>query len=239
MLRINLLALIATNIGSAIFTAGFVLLIVNTPRKPKTVRPRLAAGSELIGWPTEIAQTAELDEPADDGWDDDDDYPRLRHRKLDEGDWTRDGDYQPAHGTPEPQPEPEPVTNRHRFTYAASVEMRERADRIAADKAAMQDLADRINSGVEWGTHHESDHITPDLERILADARWGSLNEGELTAALTAARVGMPTGQYPVVVTSGGGSTPPGTPTPGVPVPPKPQIFAAIHTAALASKAGA
>ena len=72
MLKIHILALVATNLGSAIFTAGFVLLIKGAPKKPKTVQPRRAHRIEA-------APVAELDESADDGWydDDDDTYPHA------------------------------------------------------------------------------------------------------------------------------------------------------------------
>lgn len=227
MLRIHILALVATNLGSAIFTAGFVLLIKGAPKKPKTVQPRrarraefatliaaasgetcivdgcdelrvphsgLCQGHEDLAARAGQAVLAELDESADDGWydDDDDTYPHAD----------------------------QPI-NRQRFEWrsdpAASMRAERRiwGDEGLALRTAVADLrASTPRTGhlaAIYGEpepeHFASAHITPEMQAILDKAGWGSLRGGELTAALTAARVGMPTGSY-LVVGSGPGSLP-------------------------------
>jgi hypothetical protein len=73
MLRIHLLALIATNVGSMVFTAGVVLLIKNTPKMPKVAKPRRLAGAELLGWGAEIR---DADREVGDDWAEDE-YPHA------------------------------------------------------------------------------------------------------------------------------------------------------------------
>ena len=71
---------------------------------------------------------------------------------------------------------------------------------LADETALLTDLAARLDPGDAPGAgHHVSAAMDAHIQAILDRAGWGQLAGGELTEALTRTRVGMPTGQYPVV----------------------------------------
>lgn len=119
-----------------------------------------------------------VDEPADDGWYEDDEDPAV-----------------PA--------DAEKLAGRQRWGNGGTdhaLAMRASQWTLADETALLTDLAVELNPGDAPGAgHHVSLAMDDRIQAILDQARWGLLHGGELTEELTRTRVGMPTGQYPVV----------------------------------------
>jgi hypothetical protein len=165
----------------------------------------------------------------------------MRHR-FDEDTHADDNGHEPQHEDPATV-ELEPV-NYARFAYRepAAVIAAE-ASILAAEKTALHADVPHLNAiyATAPGEHFESQHITPEMRKILAASRWGTLHGGELTKELTAQRVGMPTGAYPTVKPRGGDDempvpTPPTKPA-TVPAALAPLAIKRVYEAVLAGKA--
>jgi hypothetical protein len=133
----------------------------------------------------------------------------LRHRRLD------DEDEQGPDTTVDTDTEEPVAPARARFAWDT---VRKPATDLAEVREVFADAhrdlwvqAHAIGEHRDWDTrvsdliaaaapgHFVSDAIDDEITAILAAAQWGRLDGGELTEALVRQRVGMPTGQYPVV----------------------------------------
>ncbi len=129
----------------------------------------------------------------------------MRHRApepeyvgglVDDGWYEDDEDQVPA-------PTDAPLSGRQRWGNGGTdhaVAMRASQWTLADETAILTDLAGQLAPGDAPGAeHHISPAMDTHVQEILNKARWGLLHGGELTAELTRTRVGMPTGQYPMV----------------------------------------
>lgn len=128
-----------------------------------------------------------------------------------------------------PDDEPE-LVGRQRFAYrpdgvAPAVAMRAEQQILHGEANRLDQYGQAILPSTElFADHFESEAMTAEVQKILADARWGLLEGGELTAAVVRAQPGAPTGQYPIVVRKGGVPVPPDVPPSPQPTSPPKQV---------------
>lgn len=147
-----------------------------------------------------------------------------------------DPDAEPEEPTVELSPVKPVRADRSRFSYdptavdrvhtvarpeAAEVLVGEQSVLFAA-RRELEEFAASVAPSAEFvGEHFESEAFDAELREILVRAKWRTLKGGELTELLTAQRVGMPTGQYPMLRRD---TNPWDQPKPGDPAP-KPKLI--------------